>query len=69
MPVRPLSKIFKALFRDGLKKGARDIFNKIKPNTWTRDWVVHIKPVGNGEKALEYMGRYLFRVAISKTVS
>jgi hypothetical protein len=27
--------------------------------------VVHIKPVRNGEKALEYTGRYLFRVAIS----
>ena len=34
-------------------------------NTWKRQWVVHIKPVGNGEKALEYMGIYLFRVAIS----
>lgn len=27
--------------------------------------MVHIKPVGDGEKALEYMGKYLFRVAIT----
>jgi Putative transposase/Transposase zinc-binding domain len=62
--VRPLSIIFKAKFRDTLKAKAPDLFNKIRPNTWKRAWVVHIKAVGNGEKALGYMGRYLFRVAI-----
>jgi hypothetical protein len=65
MHVKPLSIIFKAKFRDSLKKQAPELFNKIPGDTWKRDWVVHIKPVGNGEKALEYMGRYLFRVAIS----
>lgn len=63
--VKPLSIIFKAKFKDSLKRQAPEIFNKIHANTWKYDWVVHIKPVGNGEKALEYMGRYLFRVAIS----
>lgn len=65
MHVKPLSKIFKAMFRDSLKKKAPEIFNKICSNTWKRSWVVHIKAVGDGQKALEYMGRYLFRVAIS----
>lgn len=65
MHVKPLSIIFKAKFKDSLKKQTPELFNKIPANTWKRDWVVHIKPVGNGEKALEYMGRYLFRVAIS----
>ena len=65
MHIKPLSIIFKAKFRDILKKEAPEIFNKIPANTWKRDWVVHIKAVGNGDKALEYMGRYLFRVAIS----
>jgi len=41
------------------------MYSKIPAQTWKRDWVVHIKPVGNGQKALEYMGRYLFRIAIS----
>ena len=63
--VKPLSILFKAKFRDALKEKEPDIFNKIHPDCWTRKWVVHIKPVGNGDKALEYMGRYLFRVAIS----
>ena len=65
MHVKPLSIIFKAKFRDQLKKQAPDIFNKISSNTWQRAWVVHVKSVGDGQKALEYMGRYLFRVAIS----
>jgi hypothetical protein len=65
MHVKPLSKIFKAKFREALKMQASDIFEKIPADTWKRDWVVHIKPVGDGQKALEYMGRYLFRTAIS----
>lgn len=65
MHVKPLSIIFKAKFRDILKKQSPEIYHKIPASTWKRDWVVHIKPVGNGEKALEYMGQYLFRVAIS----
>lgn len=63
--VKPLSIIFKAKFRDALKKQAPDVFHEISSKIWKSGWVVHIKPVGNGEKVLEYMGRYLFRVAIS----
>lgn len=65
MHVKPLSIIFKAKFRDSLKKQAPEIFNMIPANTWKRDWVVYIKAVGNGQQALEYMARYLFRVAIT----
>jgi hypothetical protein len=65
MHVKPLTIIFRAKFRDNLKKEAPEIFNKIPANVWKRDWVVHIKAAGDGEQAMEYMGRYLFRVAIS----
>lgn len=65
MHVKPLSIIFKGKFRDELKTSAPAIYNKISPDSWKRDWVVHIKAVGDGQKAIEYMGRYLFRVAIS----
>jgi hypothetical protein len=65
MHVKALSIIFKAKFRDQLKQQDPQLFNKIQPATWQKPWVVHIKPVGDGEKALEYIGRYLFRVAIS----
>lgn len=65
MHVKPLSRIFKAKFRDELTIRAPHLLNRISAVAWKGDWVVHIKPVGDGEKALEYMGRYLFRVAIS----
>lgn len=63
--VKPLSKIFKAKFRDALKVRDPGIFKKIPYTVWNCDWVVHIKSVADGHKAIEYMGRYLFRVAIS----
>jgi hypothetical protein len=65
MHVIPLSKIFKAKFRNALKSKAPGLFEHIPASCWKRDWVVHIKAVGDGGQALEYMGRYLFRVAIS----
>jgi hypothetical protein len=65
MHVKPLSRIFKAKFINRLKTQDPENFNQIPANIWKQEWVVHIKPVGNGEKAMEYMGRYLFRVAIS----
>jgi hypothetical protein len=61
--VKPLSRLFRAKFRDALKKTA--LFDLIPSETWTTDWVVHCKPVGHGSEALRYLARYLFRVAIS----
>ncbi len=60
MYVRPLLKIFKAKFRDLIKKEEPKFFKSISQNLWKTDWVVHIKPVGSGEKALEYMGALPF---------
>lgn len=34
---------------------------------WKKQWVVDCRPVGDGEKALEYLGRYVFRVALSNS--
>jgi Putative transposase len=31
---------------------------------WTTPWVVHAQPAGNGQRVLDYLARYLFRVAI-----
>lgn len=65
MHVKPLSIIFRAKFREALKDKAVELFNQVPHSVWKQDWVVHIKPVSDGEQAVEYMGRYLFRVAIS----
>lgn len=61
--VKPLSVIFKAKFRDAVKKAG--LFSQIDTSLWDQPWVVHSKAVGDGKKPLGYMARYLFRVAIS----
>jgi hypothetical protein len=63
VPVKPLSILFRAKFRDALKK--TDLFALVSNETWTQDWVVHCQPVGNGMAALKYLAPYIFRVAIS----
>lgn len=67
VPVKALSKIFRAKFRDFLKNENEGIFRKIHCDTWKNNWVVHSKPVGSGEQALSYLARYIFRPAISNT--
>lgn len=63
LPVKALSKIFRAKMRDGLKKTSH--FEELPDSLWRDPWVVHSQPVGQGEQALKYLAPYVFRVAIS----
>jgi hypothetical protein len=63
LPVKALSRIFRAKFREGL--GQSGICDALSDEAWHRDWVVHCQPVGNGRAALRYLAPYIFRVAIS----
>jgi len=63
LPVRALSVLFRAKFRDALRK--TELFAEVPPEAWAQDWVVHCQPVGNGAGALKYLAPYIFRVAIS----
>lgn len=63
MHVKALSWIFRAKFRDALKK--TEWFHEIPQEVWKQEWVVHIQSVGKGEAALKYLAAYLFRIAIS----
>ena len=63
LPVPALSKLFRAAFRRGLQK--LKLFDKVPSKVWTQKWVVHCKPVGNGQAALKYLAPYIHRVAIS----
>ncbi len=65
VPVRALSVIFCAKFRDLLKK--TDLFDQVNDRVWKKDWVVHSEPVGTGEAAFKYLAPYVFRVAISNS--
>jgi hypothetical protein len=60
---KPLAHIFKAKFRNAMKKAR--LFDKIHPSVWKQQWVVDSQAVGKGQNCLRYLSRYVFRVAIS----
>lgn len=51
-----LAKVFRAKLLDALTAAGLTL-----PRRHPRLWVVDVKPVGSGEKALVYLGRYLYR--------
>jgi hypothetical protein len=63
LPVRALSKLFRAAFRRGLQK--LKLLDKVPSRAWRQKWVVHCKPVGDGQATLKYLAPYIHRVAIS----
>ncbi len=63
VPVKALSVLFRAKFRDALQQAG--LFDQVPAEVWRQDWVVHCKPVGKGVGALKYLAPYIFRVAIS----
>lgn len=63
LPVKALSKLFRAAFQRALRKTT--LFAQIPSHVWHKNWVVHCKPVGNGQAALKYLAPYIHRVAIS----
>lgn len=63
VPVKPLSRLFRAKFRAALQKTA--LFKQVPAQVWREDWVVHSEAVGDGQAALKYLAPYIFRVAIS----
>lgn len=64
VPVKALSKIFRACFLARVQRALPDI--TLPQELWTRPWVVFAKPVVHGaDKLLEYLGRYVHRTALS----
>lgn len=65
VPVRALSVIFRAKMRDALKE--LGLLDQVSPKTWSKPWVVHSQHAGSGSKVLEYLARYVFRIAIANS--
>lgn len=63
VPVKALSRIFRAKFRDELSK--TQLWAQVDQRLWHKDWVVHSEPVGSGTQAFQYLAPYIFRVALS----
>lgn len=65
LPVRAMSKIFKAKFRDIMKNSG--LYPQIDPDVWRQDWVVNCQAIGAGEQGIKYLAHYVFKVAISNS--
>lgn len=72
LPVKALSRIFRAKFRDALRK--THCFALVPAAVWEQEWVVPCQPVGTGVTALKVSGpihpvaqQCRFRVAISNS--
>jgi hypothetical protein len=65
LPVEALSPIFRAKFRAEMEKAG--LLDQVPSEVWQQDWVVHCQPVGDGSRALQYLARYLFRVALANS--
>ncbi len=62
---KALSKIYRACFIKLLKKSSID--NISYKQAFEKDWVVDLRTVGNGQKAIEYVARYVFKSAVSNS--
>lgn len=65
VPVQALSTIFRAKIRAALKKAK--LLQRLSPQLWKQKWVVHCQHAGRGEKVLNYLARYVFRIAIANS--
>ena len=65
VPVLAMSVIVRAKMCAALKHAG--LLGQVPPAVWTTPWVVHAQPAGDGARVLDYLARYLFRVAITNS--
>lgn len=64
VPVKALARLVRGKLRDALARQRPDL--NVPPLAWRQPWVVHAAAWGTGPQAvLDYLARYLFRVAIT----
>lgn len=60
---RPAKMLYKKLLVKALGKAG--LYDQLPPGVLKFDWVVNLKPVGDGGAVLKYLAPYVYRVAIS----
>lgn len=65
VPVRARSVIFHAKICAAVKQAG--VLEQVPSAVWKKPWVVHAQPAGRGGQVLEYLGRDVFRIAISNS--
>jgi hypothetical protein len=63
VPVKALSPIYRALFKDAMHQAG--LLAHIDPQVWTIPWNVHSQANHHGHSAFMYLAPYVFKVAIS----
>jgi len=63
VPVKALSPIYRALFKEEMRHAG--LLEHIAPQVWTIPWNVHSQANHHGHSAFTYLAPYVFRVAIS----
>ena len=64
LPVRALSRIVRATFRDRID--THGLLGEIPGEVWSTEWNVNCQPAGDGLGALQSLAPYVFKVAISE---
>jgi Putative transposase/Transposase zinc-binding domain len=62
VPVKALSPIYRALFKEDMSQAG--LLAQINPQIWTIPWNVHSQANPHGHSALQYLAPYVFKVAI-----
>src|SRR5689334_169469 len=66
VPTRALAKLVRGKFRAAVAACRPDLI--LPEAAWSKSWVIHCTVWGDGEQAvLDYLARYVFRVAITNT--
>jgi hypothetical protein len=63
VPVKALSPIYRAIFKEDMRHAG--LLGHIDPQVWTIPWNVHSQANHHGPSAFTYLAPYVFRVAIS----
>jgi hypothetical protein len=58
---KALAKVFRAKLLAGIRETGLEL-----PDCYPKTWVVNVKSVGSGDKALVYLGRYLYKGVIQE---
>jgi hypothetical protein len=63
LPVKALSDRCRTLFKEALQARMPEALAELPAKVWAQRWVVHSAAVGSGQKALNYLSRYVFKTA------
>ncbi len=63
LPVKALSRLFRAKFRDQIRKAG--LLDQLSTELWAQDWNVNAQAVPSAEASIHYLAPYVFKVAIA----